>query len=65
VRGQDENGQVWAGVGDDLDEAMLDEFLTAVRDGRAATPSGQVGVRTLQVVAAAQRSVQTGQPVLL
>jgi 1,5-anhydro-D-fructose reductase (1,5-anhydro-D-mannitol-forming) len=65
VRGYDESGQVWESVGDDLDGAMLAEFLTAVRDGRAATPSGDVGVRTLRVVDAAQRSVATGQPVLL
>ncbi|MFF1877489.1 Gfo/Idh/MocA family protein [Leifsonia sp. NPDC058230] len=65
VRGHDADGEVWAGVGDDLDAAMLDEFLAAVREGRRATPGGDVGVRTLRVVEAAQRSAVTGQPVLL
>ncbi|WP_431280269.1 Gfo/Idh/MocA family protein [Leifsonia poae] len=65
VRGQDANGEVWESVGDDLDRAMLDEFLAAAREGRPAAPSGQVGVRTLRVVDAAQRSARTGQPVLL
>jgi 1,5-anhydro-D-fructose reductase (1,5-anhydro-D-mannitol-forming) len=65
VRGYDDDGQVWVGVGDDLDAAMLAEFLDAVREGRPAIPDGQVGVRTLRIVEAAQRSVRTGQPVTL
>ncbi|WP_223690148.1 Gfo/Idh/MocA family protein [Leifsonia poae] len=65
VRGYDAAGEIWESVGDDLDRAMLAEFLAAVRDGRTATPDGRVGVRTLQVVDAAQRSVRSGQPILL
>jgi predicted dehydrogenase len=63
VRGYDPAGQVWVGVGDDLDAAMLGEFIAAVREGRPATPDGQVGLRTLRIVEAAQRSARTGQPV--
>jgi predicted dehydrogenase len=44
---------------------MLGEFLDAVREGRPAIPDGEVGVRTLRIVEAAQRSVRTGQPVTL
>ncbi len=65
VTGYDPVGEVWEGVGDDLDAAMLGEFVSAVREGRAARPGGDVGVRTLRIVDAAQRSARTGQPVLL
>lgn len=65
VKGYDDAGPVWIGVGDDLDAAMLDEFLDAVRSGRRAQPDGEVGLRTFRIVDAAQRSVLTGQPVTL
>lgn len=65
VAGYDPDGEVWEGVGDNLDASMLDEFFSAVREGRAARPDGHVGVRTLRIVAAAQRSSGTGQPVVL
>jgi 1,5-anhydro-D-fructose reductase (1,5-anhydro-D-mannitol-forming) len=63
VSGHDAAGEVWEGVGDDLDRAMIEEFLASVREGRPAVPDGRVGLRTLRVVAAAQRSAATGQPV--
>ncbi len=63
LSGQTVDGPVWEGVGDDLDALMLAEFLDAVRSGRAAVPDGRVGLRTLQVAAAALRSAADGQPV--
>jgi len=51
--------------GTDLDALLLDAFLGAVRAGEAAEPTGEVGLRTVRVVAAAQESVRTGQPVAL
>lgn len=55
----------WLPYGTDLDAAMLDAFLGAVRAGEAVEPTGEVGLRTTRVVAAAQESVRTGQPVPL
>ncbi|MGP5078821.1 Gfo/Idh/MocA family protein [Brachybacterium alimentarium] len=55
----------WLPYGVDSDAALLEAFLGAVRDGRAVEPSGDVGLRTVRVVAAAQESVRTGQPVEL
>jgi predicted dehydrogenase len=46
----------------DLDALMLDEFFTAIREGRPARPDGEGGVRTLQIVLAAYESARTGQP---
>lgn len=55
----------WHPYGADLDALLLDAFLGAVRSGRGVEPSGDVGLRTVRVVAAAQESVRTGQPVAL
>lgn len=55
----------WHPCGPDLDGLLLNAFLAAVREGRAAEPTGDVGLRTVRVVAAAQESVRTGQPVAL
>ena len=55
----------WLPYGADTDALLLDAFLEAVRTGETAAPSGEVGLRTVRVVAAAQESVRTGQPVVL
>lgn len=55
----------WLPYGSDLDGELVEAFLAAVRDGRAVDPTGDVGLRTVRVVAAAQESVRTGQPVAL
>jgi predicted dehydrogenase len=65
VSGYDATGPVFASVSDDLDAAMLDTFLAAVRDNTHPQPDGAVGMRTLQIVDAARRSAVTGQPVSL
>lgn len=59
------DGPVWAATGDNLDAAMLDEFLDAVRSGRPPRPDGAVGLRTLEIVDAARRSVASGEAVRL
>ncbi|WP_405810538.1 Gfo/Idh/MocA family oxidoreductase [Streptomyces sp. NBC_00210] len=55
----------WEPGGTDLNQAMLEAFLDAARTGRQAQPDGQSGLRTLQIVEAAYRSLATGQPVAL
>lgn len=55
----------WEAGGTDLDAAMLDEFLDAVRTGRRPSPDGEAGLRTLRIVLAAYESLRTGQPVAL
>jgi 1,5-anhydro-D-fructose reductase (1,5-anhydro-D-mannitol-forming) len=73
VGGTDSAGEVYLGVGDNLDAKMLAEFLSAVRASGPAVPGqppavipqpdGAVGLRTLRIVDAARRSVATGQPI--
>ncbi|ONI72424.1 dehydrogenase [Kribbella sp. ALI-6-A] len=73
VGGTDASGEVYLAVGDNLDRAMLGEFLSAVRASGPAVagqppavvpqPDGAVGLRTLRIVDAARRSAASGQPV--
>lgn len=53
----------WIPYGPDLDALLLEAFLAAVRAGTAQEPTGEAGLRTVRVVAAAQRSVATGEAV--
>lgn len=55
----------WHPYGPDLDALLLDAFLGAVRSGITVEPSGEVGLRTVRVVEAAQRSVAQRGPVPL
>lgn len=63
IDGFDRNGPVWHDCGADLDDAMLAEFLAAVRAHRAPEPDGLSGLRTLAIVEAALRSARSGSPV--
>jgi predicted dehydrogenase len=44
------------------DGPMLDEFVSAIRDGRRPQPDGESGLRSLRIVARAYESVRTGEP---
>lgn len=65
VGGYGGQGAIWLPYGPDLDATMLDEFLVGVRERRNPQPDGQVGLRTVALMNAAQRSARTGQPVTL
>jgi predicted dehydrogenase len=60
VGGFDEAGAAWIPYGEDLDGAMLDEFLDAVRTGRRPQPDAASGVRTAAIMAAAATSARAG-----
>lgn len=55
----------WHAYGLNTDALLLEAFLTAARTGHTSEPSGEVGLRTVRVVTAAQESVRTGQPVAI
>jgi 1,5-anhydro-D-fructose reductase (1,5-anhydro-D-mannitol-forming) len=46
--------------GENTDVLMLQEFLDSAREGRQPRPNGIVGIRTLDIVLAAQESARTG-----
>jgi predicted dehydrogenase len=51
--------------GSDANQAMINDFVAALREDRAPTVSGEDGLRAVEIVAAAYRSIETGQPVKL
>jgi predicted dehydrogenase len=55
----------WPGWGSDANQAMIDEFCAAVREGRAPAVTGVDGLRATEIVAAAYDSARSGQPVRL
>ena len=56
---------VWQYWGSDMNQAMVSEFVSAIRDGRQPAVSGLDGLRAVEVTLAAYESVRTGQPVRL
>lgn len=65
VDGYSESGAhpQWLAYGTDSDALLVTEFVASIAEGRAPQPDGEVGYRTLQIVAAGYESVHTGQPV--
>ncbi len=55
----------WAYWGSDANQAMITDFVAAIDQGRPPRVSGLDGYRAVQVVAAAYRSLESGQPVKL
>ncbi|MCT9821215.1 Gfo/Idh/MocA family oxidoreductase [Microbacterium sp. W1N] len=64
IAGHDARGETWDPVGSDLDALLLEEFVAAVREGRQPQPDAGVGVRTVEIVKAAQASVARGGAVV-
>jgi predicted dehydrogenase len=56
---------LWAYWGSDMNQAMIDEFVAAIRETREPRVTGEDGHRAVEIVAAAYESARTGQPVRL
>jgi predicted dehydrogenase len=65
VYGTRDAGISWPAWGPDADQGMLAEFLSVVRDDREPAVTGIDGLRAVEIVAAAYRSVAAGAPVTL
>lgn len=62
---QKQNSHIWPYWGSDANQAMLEEFASAIRQQRSPAVSGKDGYQALEVALAAYQSAQTGQPVKL
>ena len=51
--------------GSDSNQAMIEDFVGAIRDDRAPKATGYDGYKAVEVVMAAYKSVETGEPVQL
>ena len=55
----------WSYWGSDPNQAMIEEFVAAIREQRPPTVTGEDGYKALEVAMAAYASMETGQPVTL
>jgi len=55
----------WTYWGTDVNQAMINEFVAAIRDNRQPSVSGYDGLKAVEVVEAAYASANSGQPVSL
>ena len=55
----------WQPWGSDANQAMIEEFVSAIREHRGPAVTGTDGYRALEVITAAYESARTGQPVRL
>jgi predicted dehydrogenase len=51
--------------GSDASQGMINEFVTAIRDHRTPSITGYDGYKAVEIVLAAYRSAESGQPVRL
>ena len=63
--GRREDGASWRSFGSDANAAMLRAFVDAVRTGGEPPVTGEDGLRAVEIVEAAYRSIATGAPVRL
>jgi predicted dehydrogenase len=63
VYSHDVRRPLWAYWGSDMNQAMIDDFVAAIREGRPPRVTGEDGLRAVEIVAAAYESAQTGQVV--
>ncbi|MBP7962352.1 MAG: Gfo/Idh/MocA family oxidoreductase [Caldilineaceae bacterium] len=65
VHGNPARHMAWAYWGSDPNQAMIDEFVAAVRAGRPPAVTGLDGLRATEIVLAAYRSAELGVPVAI
>jgi predicted dehydrogenase len=65
ARGYLDGEGVALGAGIDLDALMIDEFISALRTGRSPQPDGRSALRSLAIVEAAYRSIDSGEVIHL
>jgi len=60
-----ERRPLWTPWGSDINQAMIDEFAASIREKRAPSVTGYDGLKAVEAVMAAYRSVHSHQPVKL
>jgi predicted dehydrogenase len=62
---QQDSSHTWVYWGSDANQAMVEEFVAAIRELRAPRVTGEDGYQALEVALAVYASAQAGQPVKL
>ncbi len=59
---EERGGLAWLPWGSDANAAMIEEFASALAEGREPRPSGEDGLQAVRIVAAAYESAAEGRP---
>ena len=62
---QSQQSNWWGYWGSDANQAMINEFVAAIREQRTPKVTGEDGYKALEVALAAYASAESGQPVTL
>lgn len=65
IYSQSQGSNWWTYWGSDANQAMINEFVTSIREQRAPQVTGEDGYKALEVTLAAYKSAESGQPVKL
>lgn len=65
IYNQSKSSHRWAYWGSDANQAMIEEFVAAIREQRPPQVTGEDGYKALEVALAAYQSAETGRPVKL
>ncbi len=65
VYNQKQNSHAWAYWGSDANQAMIEEFVAAIREQRPPKVTGVDGYKALEIALAAYKSAEIGEPVKL
>ncbi len=63
--GRPEQHTAWSYWGSDMNQAMVEEFVAAIRESRQPSVTGDDGYKALEVALAVYASAESGQPVSL
>jgi predicted dehydrogenase len=63
--GRPEQHTAWSFWGSDMNQALVEEFVAAVRESRPPAVTGYDGYKALEIALAAYASAESGQPVTL
>jgi predicted dehydrogenase len=62
---QRDSTHYWSYWGSDANQSMIEEFVAAIRERRAASVTGEDGYKALEIALAAYASAESGQPAKL
>lgn len=65
IYNQKDSTHYWSNWGSDANQAMIDEFVAAIREQRRPQVTGEDGYKALEVALAVYASAESGQPVKL
>ncbi|MFZ5859596.1 MAG: Gfo/Idh/MocA family oxidoreductase, partial [Spirochaetota bacterium] len=58
-------GPRWLYWGSDANQAMIEEFISAIQEGRQPAVTGEDGLAAVRIIEAAYKSIQEGKAIMV